>query len=154
MKIRAMTSTTGNNAREVINAINSAKYDQVFLFAAKAGNTTLLVAVGRIDLQTIGREVLVVFDQNVSTADRCPRYIEICRILDAAEESDKVSFHSEVTSYTAAHDPDEAVDLLLENFDQVLFTKKSRPDFFALLSTMPEHQIRQLHGFDKDNKND
>jgi len=150
MYYRSKGSGTSENADLIVDAINDPNTVQVTLFASEKiennSNTPLLFALAQHSIPAIEESIYIVFDKNVSTAQRCPRYIEVKRILDASEKSNKVLFSNNRVPYTAALGPKEAVSTMLEQVVSEPFTTDSRPIFFSMLSNLTEIQMRETFG--------
>jgi hypothetical protein len=147
MYYRSKQTNTGRNADLIVNTINDPSVNKITLFATERfsddSNSPLMVALVEQSLPSIDEIVYVVFDTNVSTAQRLPRYLEVKRILEAAQSSDKVYFSHERAPYTANVSPEEAIKSLFVLNKQELLSEDSRPQFFSLLSNLTEVELRK-----------
>lgn len=87
-------------------------------------------------------DVHVVFDGDFLTV-RLPRYGEVRALMDAAQNSDKVTFCANPVRNTSLDDPTDAVAYLLGEQSSVSFTAETRPKYFRMLSSMTEKEIQE-----------
>ena len=82
-----------------------------------------------------------IFDGMFLTAARRPRYLEVKKLLDEAIESRvPVEYGLRPIPFTSSMEPDEAVILMLDQPVRLL-DERTRPEFFSLLSGLPEESI-------------
>ncbi len=82
-----------------------------------------------------------IFDGIFLTAARRPRYLEVKKLLDVAIESRiPVEYGLRPTPFTSSMEPAEAVILMLDQPVRLL-DERTRPEFFSLLSGLPEERM-------------
>lgn len=150
MYFRSKASNTGKNADLIINIINDPNTLEVTLFASEkiehSPNAPLMFALAKYPIEAIEEVIYIAFDNNVSTAQRFPRYREVEKILDASESSSKVMFSKTRIPYTAAMTPEEAINLMLEQAVTEALTSDTRAEFFSMLSNITESEMLDVFG--------
>lgn len=140
------------NAETLIALINDQKCEQVVLFGSPRSptpdfarsdapdtNLPLVAALAKYSIPGVS-EVYVVFDGVFLTAARRPRYLEVRDLLDAAEQTSKVFFATQPVPFTSSKDPEKAAQIMIDTKPTVQLTTSTRPQYFALLCSIPEAQ--------------
>lgn len=149
---RYHNGNTGTNESILIGIINDPACSAVTLFCSPSvptaefseadgteNNLPLVAALAKYSIPRID-DLYIVFDGLFLTASRRPRFLEVTRLLDAAEVSGKVSFAPNPVPFTSALSPAEAVETLLIEQSTVKLEPSTRAQYFALLCSIPEAQ--------------
>lgn len=134
----------GANAEALLSIIGDTNSKKIILFATpfKAGepNAPLVAAFVEYEIpKVIGFQI--VFDGELLTANRPQRYWEVKEVLDYAVESGKVAFGIKAIQLTESLAPEVAANIMTGTPVEAL-TSMSRPEFFSLLSNLPEDKCR------------
>jgi len=151
--IRYEVRDTNTNLQAILSIIDSNCTKRVILFASPTKETQemshsdgpdprlpLLSALAEYEIPHIAT-IYIVFDGLFLTAALRPRYPDIKKLLDIAQESGKVFFAKERAPFTSALTPANAVEELLKIKNIAKLNKESRASFFSLLSAIPEESI-------------
>lgn len=154
-------SSTDVNAKNFIKLMKSDGTQQVILFALPTkrdetagrneqtchedpgdNNLPAMVALVEFEIHNTA-QVSIVVDGTFLTAVRTIRYEEVKWVLDEAVKSEKAMWGRERAPFTAQKSPEEAYKALMAIPFSSL-TMKSRPEYFSLLSCLPEEGILNL----------
>ncbi|CAN7622287.1 hypothetical protein LJR189_004675 [Acidovorax delafieldii] len=149
---RYQNGNTGTNETTLIGIINDPACSSVTLFCSPSvptaefseadsteNNLPLVAALAKYSIPRID-DLYIVFDGMFLTAARRPRFLEVSRVLDAAEASGKVWFATNPVPFTSALTPEQAVETMLSEQSTVQLETSTRAQYFALLCGIPEAQ--------------
>lgn len=149
------SSNTGDKLAMILAAIRDGNVTNIVLFATPTGPTenysdqdgpeTNLPWVAALVNGTFiqGIALTVVVDGPFLTAVRIPRYLEVKKMMDEAEASDKVFFSRERAPFTSSLSPEAAAAELAKAGPVEALTSASRTRFFSLLSNVTESALNR-----------
>jgi len=147
---------TGDKLNLLLEAIRDPRVDQVVLFASPvapsegysdydgAENNLPIVAALASGTFVGNAPIQVVYDGSFLTAARVPRYLEVKRLLDEAEQSGKVYFVAQRAPFTSAMQVEKAAETMKSLGEPILLTPQSRSRYFSLLSNLTEKEFANL----------
>lgn len=153
---RSKSISTGDECDRLLALINDENYSEIRLFASPTNqdhssyshkdgpdtNFPLVAAWAKCSDPQNGQEY-VLFDGLFLTAARAHRYLDVKRLLDAAEQSNKVTYATARAPFTSSLDPIDAIDTL-NVLSYTQFTPLSRAAYFSMVSNLTEQEFLNL----------
>lgn len=148
LALRYKLSNTSDNVHTLAEIIRDENCKQVILFGTTGNdleaeiwdqNLPLVAALAIYEIPNI-ETIYVLFDGIFLTAARPPRFMEVQRLLDVAQESNRVYFCESRAPLTRTLNPEEAVNLLKDLGPTKRLTSDSRAQYFSLLCGLTEQQ--------------